>query len=425
MKHYKLSRCAVVPILPALMWFISEPSRCIQADQPKTVAPGHSEVMDDTGETERNEEHSHGESHVAVVRSEFIYETAPFPSCHASTIAESLGGGLVTAWFGGTHEKHPDVGIWVSRWSGVNWTTPVEVANGVVDRNGQGIDANKSSSEAKAGVERFPTWNPVLFQPTPTASQPKPPLLLFYKMGPSPQTWWGMLIRSDDGGVTWGKPERLPDGILGPIKNKPIELRDGTILCPSSTESDEDQSKWQVHFEKTTDFGKTWSRTPSLNDGVAVQAIQPSILNLADGKLLAIGRSRQDRIFECSSTDLGKSWSPIGLGSLPNNNSGIDAMTMRNGRHVIIYNHVKGTPGQWGGKRTPLNLAISENGHDWLAALVLEDEPGEYSYPAIIETKDGKLHMTYTWQRKRIKHVIVDPEHLVGRPIIDGQWPAQ
>ncbi|MEQ1830192.1 MAG: exo-alpha-sialidase, partial [Pirellula sp.] len=154
----------------------------------------------------------------AIVRSEFIYETAPFPSCHASTIEQTTDGTLVAAWFGGTYEKHPDVGIWVSRNVDGRWAEPVEVANGVQYTLNDGT------------VVRHPTWNPVLFQPK------QGPLLLFYKAGPTPRTWWGMLTRSTDHGKTWETPRRLPEGILGPIKNKPIQLDDGTILCPTSNE---------------------------------------------------------------------------------------------------------------------------------------------------------------------------------------------
>ena len=165
-----------------------------------------------------------------LIKSEFIYETAPFPECHASTIAES-NGQLIAAWFGGTKEKNPDVGIWLSRFENGNWTRPVEVANGIV------------SSE-----KRYPTWNPVLFQPQAG------PLMLFYKVGPSPSEWWGMMMTSTDGGRTWSHPQRLPDGIAGPIKNKPVELQNGELLCPSSSED----RGWRVHFERTADFGKTW-----------------------------------------------------------------------------------------------------------------------------------------------------------------------
>jgi len=343
--------------------------------------------------------------------SEFIYDRASFPSCHASTIEESQGH-LVAAWFGGTHEKHPDVGIWVARKIDGKWTDPVEVANGSVKSVDaeQKVDGDRNS--AQRSTARYPTWNPVLFQPKLRTDGEAEPLILFYKVGPTPQTWWGMMITSNDGGFSWSSPIRLPDGILGPIKNKPVELSDGTWLCPSSTESDEEESKWSVHFEWTLDRGKTWNRTNALNDGVAIQAIQPSLLKLGEKHWLAIGRSRQDKIFELDSTDDGRTWSALRLGSLPNNNSGIDAVTLADSRHLIVYNHVKGTPGEWGGKRTPLNVAISKNGSHWDASVVLESEPGEFSYPAVIQTSDGLVHITYTWNRKKIKHVVLDPRKL-------------
>src|SRR5262245_21823821 len=149
-----------------------------------------------------------------LIKSEFIYENAPFPQCHASTIAESKGG-LVATWFGGTREKHPDVGIWVSRFEEGKWTTPIEVANGV-----------------ESPEKRHPTWNPALYQMKSgmESGDKAGPLLLFYKVGPSPSEWWGMIMTSEDGGKTWSKPRRLPDGIAGPIKNKPVEIGDGALL---------------------------------------------------------------------------------------------------------------------------------------------------------------------------------------------------
>ena len=119
-----------------------------------------------------------------IVKSEFIFEKAPFPSCHASTIAE-VKQGLISAWFGGTRERNEDVGIWSSRYENGRWTAPVELANGV-----------------QSAEKRYPCWNPVLFQPKTG------PLLLFYKVGPSPSKWWGMLIQSDDGGKRWSTPRR-------------------------------------------------------------------------------------------------------------------------------------------------------------------------------------------------------------------------
>lgn len=324
----------------------------------------------------------------AVLTDEFIYERAPYPSCHASTIVETTQGELVAAWFGGTAEKNPDVGIWVSRYDAVKraWAPGVEVANGV-----------------QADGTRHPTWNPVLFQPRGGA-----PLLLFYKVGPTPQTWWGMVRTSADGGRTWSEARRLPDGILGPIKNKPVQLADGTLLAPTSNETNEKPSKWTVHFERSTDGGKTWSATEPLNDGLTLSAIQPSILfrdRLGGAKLQAIGRSRQGRVFTMTSDDAGKTWSPMTLLDVPNPSSGTDAVTLGDGRHLLVCNPVeKG--------RTPLAVFVSGDGQAWKQAVVLESEPGEYSYPAIIQARDGRVHVTYTWKRQRIKHVVLDPTKL-------------
>ena len=91
--------------------------------------------------------------------------------------------------------------------------------------------------------------------------------------------------------------------------------------------------------------------------------------------------------------------------SLPNPNSGIDAVTLRDGRHLIVYNHA--TEG-----RTPLNVAVSRDGRRWDPVVVLERDPGEYSYPAVIQSGDGRVHITYTWKRQRIKHVAIDPTEL-------------
>jgi len=315
--------------------------------------------------------------------SEFVFETAPFASAHASTIVETRSG-LVTAWFGGTREGAPDVGIWLSRQERGQWTAPVEIATGV-----------------QPDGRRHPCWNPVLFAGADGT------LTLFYKVGPSPQTWWGMIRTSQDAGKTWSDARRLPDGILGPIKNKPVRLADGSVIAGSSTESTDRPSVWRVHFERTTDGGLTWTSAfpPAATDGPSIDAIQPSILVHRGGVLQAVGRTRSQRVFETWSTDSGRTWTPIALTSLPNPNAGTDAVTLRDGRHLIVYNRT--TQG-----RTPLNVAVSRDGRTWNDARVLENEAGEYSYPAVIQTADARVHITYTWRRQRIKHVVIDPAML-------------
>ena len=330
----------------------------------------------------------------AVVSSEFIYDTAPTPQCHASTIVETPSG-LVAAWFGGEHERHPEVRIWTSRYLAGAWTPPVAVADGV-----------------QPDGTRHPTWNPVLFKPR------QGPLLLFYKVGPSPSTWWGMVMTSQDDGRTWSPPARLPDGVLGPIKNKPVQLPSGTIVSGSSTEHD----GWRLHMERSTDGGRSWRPTPPLNDGRAIGSIQPSILVHRDGRLQAIGRTRNDRIFTIESRDEGENWGPMTLLDLPNPSSGTDALTLADGRFLLVYNHTVRS----GRARGILNVAVSEDGRTWQAALVLEDDPGKhagFSYPAVIQTSDGLVHVTYTWKRTRVRHVVIDPRKLTVRPISGGAWP--
>jgi predicted neuraminidase len=331
-----------------------------------------------------------------VVREEFLYESAPFPECHAATIAETPKG-LVAAFFGGTQERNPDVCIYVCRkdQGATKWTPPLNVANGILN-----------------DTLRYACWNPVLYQ------IPAGELLLFYKVGPSPAKWKGWLIRSKDGGSSWSKPQALPEGVLGPIKNQPIQLTDGTLLCPTSTEG----NGWHIHFEQTTDGGRTWQSSAPPAD--SFRAIQPTLLRYKSGAIQALSRSENRAILSTTSKDNGRSWSPQQPIGLPNNNSGIDGTTLADGRQLLVYNHVLPPAGETKGERSPLNVSLSPDGINWYAALVLEDDhTGQYSYPSVIQSADGKVHIVYTWHRKKIKYIEIDPSKLKLEKIVDGAWP--
>ncbi len=349
-----------------------------------------------------------------VVEEQFLYEQAPFPECHAATIAETPQGDLVAAFFGGTKERNPDVCIWVCRKpKGTEaWSAPVQVADGVLDAE-----------------HRVACWNPVLFQLPGSQGE----LWLFYKVGPNVGGWKGYMLRSRDGGKTWSSPEALPEGFLGPSKNKP-EYVDGRVICPSSTEG----SQWRVHFEITEDMGKTWRKVGPLDaemsvptqlrkpgasfvedmeSGTAIEgegakpiyAIQPCLLKLSDGRLEMLCRTRNAKTGVSWSSDKGDTWSKLSLLELENNQSGIDAVTLRDGRHVVAYNDFETLPGTPKGARTPLSLAISDDGIHWRHWITLEDSPvSQYSYPAIIEGSDGFLHLVYTWRRQRIKYMRIE-----------------
>lgn len=329
----------------------------------------------------------------SIVTDEFLYTKATFPECHSATIAETTKGDLVATYFGGTKERNPDVCIWVSRKvkGSKEWTKPQMVADGIIN-----------------DTLRKACWNPVVYQ------IPQGDLVIYFKIGSKVSDWSGWMVRSKDGGKTWSKREPLQKDFLGPVKNKPVMSR-GRLIAPSSIES----NGWRLYFEYSDDMGKTWQRTDYVEaDSITIDgkkklkdlAIQPSIISLKDGRLAALARTRSEHIGITYSEDNGKTWSKLKLIDTPNNNSGLDAVTLSDGNHVLICNDKPIPNGIKNGKglRTPLSLMTSSDGESWQHWMTLEDSPiCQYSYPSIIQTSDGHIHCIYTWRRQRIKHVEV------------------
>ena len=314
-----------------------------------------------------------------ILVTEQVFTDAPFKECHASTLIESAEGKLLAAWFGGTRESNKDVEIWISEKHNGKWSAPKSVANGIIN-----------------DTLRYACWNPVLFR-TPDGK-----LSLYYKVGPNPREWWGMVIRSSDEGKSWSAPEKLPDEILGPIKNKPITLSSGVILSPSSIETKTEV--WHSHIERSVDGGKSWEKI-TIDPNNPAKVIQPTLLLYPGGKIQALLRNNQNVIMESWSADEGKSWSPLAKTEVLNPNSGIDGVTLKLGLQVLVYNPQKGG-GDWVNGRNKLNIAASVDGKSWKDVAVLENqESGEFSYPAIIQTSDGVIHVMYTYNRKSIKHI--------------------
>jgi len=305
----------------------------------------------------------------------FVFEAAPFASAHTSTIA-ATSAGLICAWFGGSCEGAADVGIWTARsGDGVGWEAPRCIATG-----------------AGARGEALPCWNPVLHVLR------SGPLLLFWRVGPSPRRWWSMLAVSGDHGRTWSAARRLPAGRLGPIRSKPLELADGTLLCPSSTE----HLGWRAHLERYDPSVDAWAFVQHLNRPWAMLAVQPTLLDHGEGRLQALCRTRNRFVAQSWSQDGGQSWAQLEPTVLANPNSAIDALTLADGHHALVYNPSTKA-------RTPLVLALSEDGIAWRDVVILADGPGEHSYPAITQAGDGRLHVTWTWQRQRIRHAVLEP----------------
>jgi predicted neuraminidase len=315
-----------------------------------------------------------------MLHTEMIVQNPVFKECHASTIVEVAPGKLMASFFGGTGEGEKDVTIWLANCENGKWTAPAIIADGIINDS-----------------LRYPCWNPVLFK------NKEGKLFLFYKEGPRPFNWWGMVKTSIDNGATWSVPEKLPAGILGPIKNKPVQLEDGTMLSPSSKE---ENNVWKVYVEKSADQGDSWQLIPVDTSNI-FKVIQPTILLYPHHRLQMLCRSNQDKIVQSWSNDNGKTWSKLSLTQLPNPNSGIDAVTLKNGWQMLVYNPTtKGK--EWSNGRQKLNVAISKDGRTWKDVIVLENgTKEEFSYPAIIETSDGRVHITYTYDRKNIKHVVL------------------
>jgi len=301
----------------------------------------------------------------------FIFEKAPFPECHASTIVETEDS-FLAAWFGGTREGDKDVCIYASaKEDEERWGIPVKVADGIVNDTLQ-----------------YPCWNPVLYK------RDNGDIILYYKIGPNPREWWGMYKISIDDGKSWSEPIKIPDNMLGPIKNKPVRLSDGTMMYPTSIETME---MWNIYVETSDQDLKNWRKIAIDNNNF--NAIQPTILLHKNNRIQMLCRSKEKKILETWSKDMGETWTSVTATSLPNNNSGIDAVTCSNGLHLLVYNPI--TKG-----RNKLSLAGSYDGKIWEDLMILENQTeGEFSYPAIIQSRDGTIHITYTYNRNTIKYV--------------------
>jgi alpha-L-fucosidase len=312
-----------------------------------------------------------------IISTGMVLHQPPFRQCHASTLVELKDGTILAAFFGGSYEGCQDVNIWGSRLNNGQWSAPTVLADGHV---------NEST--------RYPCWNPVLFRTT----QDK--VYLFYKVGPNPREWFGMATSSDDDGKSWSEPVKLPAGVMGPVKNKPIELRDKRLLCPSSTET---ETEWKVQMETFDPQLNHWDIV-KVDQKNPCQVIQPTILTYPDSLIRILCRSKSNTVITSVSSDQGKNWSRLTQLELPNPNSGIDAVTLRNGTFLLVYNPLISGK-EWVNGRNQLNLAWSADGINWSDLMVLEkEETGEFSYPAIIQTSDNLIHITYTYNRNQIKY---------------------
>ncbi|HWF46424.1 MAG TPA: sialidase family protein [Bryobacteraceae bacterium] len=311
--------------------------------------------------------------------STFIFDNAPFASCHASTVLELRNGDLLAAWFGGSAEGHPDVAIWSSRFSQGRWSPPTVLAR----------------------EPDIAAYNPVLFYTHDGR------LWLYYKFGPHPDDWAAARRWSVDDGEAWSPTEHLAAGLYGPIRAKPLILYDGTVVSGTSVEA---YGTWACWIERSVDNGRTFRRigpitAPAWPEAAAAGKrygiIQPSVVSLGGTHLRLYARSTPQiaKICIADSFDNGLTWTPARTIDVPNPNAGLDAVSLKDGRVVLVYNNTAAG-------RSPLNLAVSRDGDHFKMFYTLESEAGaEFSYPAMIQARNGDLLITYTWKRRKIRFV--------------------
>jgi len=307
---------------------------------------------------------------------DFVFgDKRAFASCHASTLVRLKDGQFLVAWFGGTEEKNPDVGIWLSKGRPGKWSEPVEVAK----------------------IREDAHWNPVL-QVADDGT-----IYLYFKVGKEISHWETWVKKSTDQGKTWSEAYELVKGDKGgrgPVKNKLIELSDGTWLAGASNEL----KRWEVFVDRSTDKGKTWKASSYFKiDTTEIKgkgAIQPTLWETEPGKVHMLVRTTGGIIGRSDSDDYGKTWTPIYNTKLPNPNSGIDLTRFPDGTLALAYNP---DAKNWG-SRSPLSIGLSfDNGKTWKDTVDIQTgkKSEEFSYPAIISWGDS-VAVTYTWNRQKI-----------------------
>uniref|UniRef100_A0A7S0QYY0 Sialidase domain-containing protein n=2 Tax=Pyramimonas obovata TaxID=1411642 RepID=A0A7S0QYY0_9CHLO len=389
---------------------------------------------DPTGHKRKKSKDEDG-SPSSVVTDQNIFEP-DWSECHSSSITEVSPGVLLAVWFAGTEENSPDVAILSARYEEGVWKLPEEVVP-PFERGSKAC--GKAIGVRCKGFNS--TWNPVVM------THPSGEVLLFYKVGNSPSEWTGLIKRSLDGGITWGEPELLPEGVAGPSKNKVLILPNGRLLAPASTEAVGPPNPtggreriWKCWVDESLDGGQTWARRgPIPFDG---NIIQPVFYVGRDGNVRMLARGATELTPDGKKADTyrdpanrkhvihpgkkymiaavadanGENWSKGYPISLPCPNSGLDAVKLADGRLLAAYNDEWDTDEARAAvcSRFRCRLAVAaspDDGATWRRVAVLADGKGavEHSYPAIIQTEDGYVHITYTDERKSIRHVVLDP----------------
>ncbi len=317
---------------------------------------------------------------------EFIDPHFVQPSVHVSSLAELPEERLAAAWYGGSREGARDVALFVAtRESGSTngWSTPRAL-----------VTATSAGEETFRYVKKV--GNAVLFAGTNGSLH-----LLYVTTGFGGWSCSSLNLKtSPDGGRTWTRSRRLG---LSPflnvselVKNAPVPLADGGFVVPA-------------YHELVGKFSELLWLPPDADGDVVIKtrafggrtAFQPALVPTSETNALLLARAAGAvaQIHAARTSDGGNTWSPLAAIDLPNSNSGLDAIRLSDGRLLLAFNDSSLA-------RDNLRLAISaDDGATWQRAATLAAEAGaEFSYPTVLQTSDGRIHVTYTWKRRGIKH---------------------
>lgn len=328
-------------------------------------------------------------------------ENGAFPFSHGSTLVEFDDGGLFCAWYAGSREKGDDVAIvGASLPAGAaEWTAP----RVLVDTPGKS-DGNPVLHVGQGGT-----------------------LWLFYNVmfgsgeGRTQQgTGWTtckvVAVTSTDCGATWSNERVLIDELGFLTRNKPIVLANGTLLLPI-----QDERNWSSRVLISADRGQTWEMSEPIDCGLGFHKgnIEPALLERSDGSVLCLMRTGSERFrtWQSISTDGGHHWTKPVETETPNPNAALDLTRLRSGNVLMALNPVPE------GNREELSVWLSaDEGATWIAFRVIENGPGHASYPALIEGRDGRIHVTYSRPDGGLNHATFNEAWVWSDGLVKGDY---
>jgi predicted neuraminidase len=318
-----------------------------------------------------------------------IYESLKdAPSCHCSSLIELPDHRLFVAFFAGAHEKAKDVAIWTSSFNLTQdfhqgtWSTPRILVK---------------TPDCSMGS---PVWY----------LDPNNRLYIFFLVMHHgkilPAGWSVCTIQyrfSEDLGVSWSQNHHLRRWWFWVNRAPIIIAEDNSVIFPMHRELFTLQSF--MYINSKADLSGKWKRYGRLKTQKG--CLEPSVTKLKSGQLICALRTKDKYIYFSRSNDHGKTWTKPEPTAFPNPNSQCAIYTLKSGRLILVYNHSFDS-------RSPLSIVYSDDeGRTWSDRIDIETEPkAEFSYPAILQSLDGNIHITYTYYRKQIKHVVFTEDWL-------------